>query len=46
MASPDVKKLVNERMKLVAEFHGPDKLMARVKSAETAARKIMEALKK
>ena len=46
VASPDVKKLVNERMKLVAEFHGPDKLMARVKSAETAARKIMEALKK
>ena len=46
VASPDVKKLVNERMKLVAEFHGPDKLMARVKSAEAAARKIMEALKK
>ena len=46
VASPDVKKLVNERMKLVAEFHGPDKPMARVKSAEAAARKIMEALKK
>ena len=46
VASPDVKKLVNERMKLVAEFHGPDKLMARVKSAEAAARKIIEALKK
>lgn len=46
VASPDVKKLVNERMRLVAEFHGPDKLLARVKTAEAAARKMMEALKK
>ena len=44
--SPDVKKLVEKRMYLVAEFHGPERLLARVKAGERSAREMMKALKK
>ena len=43
--SPDVKNLINQRLKLVAEFYGPDVLAARLKAGQNAARKMAEALK-
>jgi len=46
VASADVQKLVNQRMKLVTEFKGPAALAAIVKNSVVSAKKTMAALKK